>query len=1506
MARLLNSLPGVNGTEGNVQYGDLPISIITGTSGADALAGDASKTSLIYGLDGNDTLVSGPFADTLVGGPGDDIYAVNNPGDTLVEEAGEGWDTVNSAVSYVLPPNIEILNLTGTGSLNGTGNDQGDGIAGNSGNNILTGGEGADTIIGGGGTDSLYGGGGADKLSISGPGNNALYGGTGNDTLSAAAGTGNNKLDGGTGFDAMAGGAGNDTFIVDNSGDTVTEQAGKGIDTILSSVSYTLSANVENLTLAGAANINATGNAAANTLTGNDGNNTLDDSAITSGAITATLKGGGGADTLKGGAGGDSLDGGTGADSLSGGAGNDTYFIDNQADTITEASGGGTDAVFSSISYALPNHVEKLTLTGTAYRGMANAAGSVLIGNDGVNLLVGGAGNDSLDGGKGVDSLAGGAGDDSYTVDNTQDTITEAAGGGTDTVSSPLSWTLGPNLENLTLTGTLAINGTGNDGGDTGGNRLTGNIAANTLTGGAGADRLDGGLGADTLKGGDGDDTYVVDNPGDAVSEGLGGGTDTVSSSVSYTLPANIENLVLTGASAFKGFGNSGNNILTGSDAANTLTGLGGDDTLYGGGGSDILVTGTGKDVLDGGAGNDSMTGGAGDDRYYVDNAGDTVTEKAGEGVDTVFTSLPSYTLSANLENLVLQGGAYNGTGNSGDNVITGNDNANRLVGGAGNDSIDGGANADAMAGGPGDDTYVVDNALDTVTENSGEGSDTVVISQTFNLATNASNIENLILSGTGNIDGTGDGGDNSLRGNTGANQLDGGAGQDTLYGGGGSDLLIGGDGDDTYLIDATSTAVTLSETATGGIDTVLSSISYALSAGSNIEKLTLGGVGDINGSGDSGNNVITGNSGNNTLAGGGGTDTLAGGTGNDTYLIDAASTAVTLVETAAGGVDTVLSSITYALSAGSNIENLALAGTGDINATGDSGNNAITGNSGDNTLAGGGGADILAGGDGDDTYLIDASSTAATLIETATGGTDTVLSAITHTLGANIENLTLTGTGNINGTGNSGDNIITGNSGNNTLAGGGGTDTLAGGDGNDTYTLASGNTATTLVETSTGGIDTVKSAITYTLGANLENLSLTGSSNINGTGNSGDNVITGNSGNNTLAGGGGTDTLIGGSGNDVYLIDAQSTAVTLVENAAGGTDTVQSSITYALATGSNIENLTLTGIAAINGTGDSGNNTLTGNNAANILNGGAGSDTLSGGGGADTLIGGDGDDTYSISSSSNTSGFSLVETLTGGTDTVKSSITYTLGANFENLTLTGTSKINGTGNSGDNVITGNSSGNVLSGGSGGTDHLAGGNGNDTYLIDAAATAATLTETATGGTDTVQSSVSYALGPGSNLENLVLTGTGSIDGTGNELDNVLNGNAAANRLNGGAGNDSLSGGSGSDTFVYLHGSQEAGGGDTGLVLDDRDIITDFAPGTDKIDLSSLDANPSTPAVEHWTFVTNFTATGPEVRFDAATDPAHPVLVFDYGDGAADFAVELAGVTTLAAADLILS
>ncbi|MBD2680376.1 MULTISPECIES: putative Ig domain-containing protein [Nostoc] len=752
-------------------------------------------------------------------------------------------------------------------------------------------------------------------------------------------------------------------------------------------------------------------------------------------------------------------------------------------------------------------------LSGTPYRDLISG----LVGNDtlqglgGNDTLNGGDGNDILDGGTGDDTLIGGKDDDIYIVESLSDTITEALNAGTDLVKSSVNWLLGANLENLTLIGNEAINGTGNTlnnvllgntaanilSGENGNDNLSGDDGNDTLLGGAGNDTLDGGAGADSLDGGVGNDIYTVDSLSDTITEALNAGTDLVNSSVNWVLGANLENLTLIGNEAINGTGNTLNNILIGNTGANILSGENGNDNLSGDDGNDSLLGGAGNDTLDGGAGADSLDGGVGNDIYTVDNLSDTITEGLNAGTDLVNSSV-NWVLGANLENLTLIGNeAINGTGNTLNNILIGNTGANILSGEDGNDNLSGNDGNDSLLGGAGNDNL------------------------------------------------SGDGGNDSLLG---------GASNDTLDGDAGSDTLDGGVGNDIYTVDSLSDRIT--EDLDAGTDLVKSSVDWVLV--DNLENLTLTGTEAINGTGNTLNNILIGNTGANILNGEDGDDSLSGGSGNDTLF----------------------------------------GGSGDDDLDGGTGNDTLLGGAGNDTLDGGVGNDNLDGGAGDDIYTVD--SLTDSITEGLNAGTDLVNSAVSWELIDNLENLTLTGSKVINGTGNSLNNIITGNGAANTLNGFDGNDSLIGGSGNDT--------------------------------------------------------LLGGAGDDELDGGTGDDSLDGGVGNDTYTVNSLTDMI--AEGSNAGTDLVKSSISWVL--GNNLENLTLTGSSAINGTGNSLNNIITGNGGANVLTGEDGNDSLYGGAGIDTLLGGAGDDVLTggtgkdvLTGGTGRDSLYLTDTRTGGFDTI-------------------------------------------------------------------------------------------------------------------------------------------------------------------------------------------------------------------------------------------------------------
>lgn len=386
-------------------------------------------------------------------------------------------------------------------------------------------------------------------------------------------------------------------------------------------------------------------------------------------------------------------------------------------------------------------------------------------------------------------------------------------------------------------------------------------------------------------------------------------------------------------------------------------------------------------------------------------------------------------------------------------------------------------------------------------------------------------------------------------------------------------------------------------------------------------------------------------------------------------------------------------------------------------------------------------------------------------------------------------------------------------------------------------------------------------------------------------------NRTSGGSGNDVLRGFGSGDRLTGFSGNDTYYVQKGDTVIEAVN---GGNDTVFSAISWKL--GPNIENLNLTGTANINGIG---------NDLANKIVGNAGNNVLIGNGGADTLVGWAGDDIYETDGRD-----TLIEQADGGTDTVRSSVNFTLAEHFENLVLTGNANLWATGNAADNRIVGNAGNNVLIG-RGGRDTMSGGAGNDYYVTDGNDA---ILESADGGIDSVRAFADFVMG--SYVENLQLGGAVGYSAAGNFSDNTIIGNAGANRISGGAGNDTIYGGGGADIIHGGQGADVLSGGADG-VLDVflfnsikevglgalADTITDFHRGSDLINLRAMDADLQTSGNQALKFG-GVTATANGLWYVQSGKDLY--LRGDVtGDRIADFEIKLVGVSSLSTDDLIL-
>lgn len=1085
---------GVGAESVNIVYAPAewgPDRNVYGTNGDDTM-GDGYTSGMytigngndqIAALGGNDVIDGGLGADRMDGGAGDDTYYVDNVGDNVIEEDGNGTDTVISSINAVLANNVEVLELTGAARV-GTGNALDNTIIGTSGDDTLDGAAGADMLAGGDGNDwyevdnvnDVVSDGGVvgssndtirasvDYMLAADIENLVMTGaariGTGNALDNTITGTdGNDTIDGGIGADTMAGGLGDDTYYVDNVNDVIHELVGGGIDKVVTSIdNWTIADNIESVRLTGSAHT-VTGNAANNTLSGGAGSDTLD--------------GGLGDDTEIGGDGNDTLISRAGMDSLSGGSGDDRYVLSGGHATIEDFLGHDT--------------VDATDASGDSYIDLSGDTVSH-VENEDCHLGQGGSTFMPLDV-QFLQDLSGSFGDDIANVRglipsiiSTLQSVQPDSMFGSSTFvdkavspfGAPGEWvyntllSMTSNADALTSAYNNMVIQNGVDEPESQIEALM-QLALRTSEVGFRPDSArfvvlftdaPFHVAGDGVAGG-----ITTPNNGDAIIDGGPGGTledypaiaqlkaaldaaniipifaiannyeanyqtlvDQLGRGTVVSLTADSSNVVgaitagLTLATTTvieDAIGGAGNDTLKGNAADNLLTGNMGDDILMGAAGKDKLVGGAGADTLNGGDGEDTAD-------YSSSLAAITVdlqngTASGGDATGDILTLIEDV-IGSNLS--------------AGRDTIYGNADANNIQGLAGNDILEGGAGADIIDGGAGWDTarYTRSTAGVTVnlTTNVNTGGDAA--------GDQLLNIEAVLGSGLADkITGAGS-----------AETLNGANGNDVIEGAGGADVIDGGAGWDTARYSMSSAAVTinmLTNVNTGG--------DAAGDKLSNIEAI-LGSVFADKITGGLGAETLNGAGGNDVLDGGVGADTLDGGAGFDTasYAASNAAVIINMLTNVNTGGD----------AAGDKLSNIE-AILGSIFAdkiTGSVANDTLNGNAGNDTLDGGAGADILDGGAGWDTASYAASLSGvqinlATNVNTGGDAAGDKLSNIEGIVGSNYA-----------------DTMI-GGAGADTFYGGGGADKLYAGAGADILTGAGGADTFFFNADSLNGRDTVR-----------------------------------------------------------------------------------------------------------------------------------------------------------------------------------------------------------------------------------------------------------------------------------------------------------------------------------------------------------------------------------------------------------------------------------------------
>lgn len=1563
--------------------------VLLGGEGEDSLDGGAGRDVLLGGA-GKDTMVGGEGDDSLSGGAGDDAMAGGLGKDALDGGAGndilagnEGDDRLDGNEG-----DDQLWGGDGADVLRGgVGDDQ---LVGDSGDDVLEGGQGKDNLWGDAGRDTLYGDDGKDTLQ-GGAGDDQLMGGAGADELYGEAD--NDLLKGGGDNDTMLGGAGDDTLDGEDGDDYL---AGDDFQGGAQGNDHLSGGAGDDVLVGGGGNDTLLGGEGQDVLYGDipdqegGGNDVLD-----GGAGDDYLHGGEGADQLLGGEGNDTLLGAEGDDVLRGGAGND--FIDGGAgaNRFEYAAGDGHDTILAK-PVAGADNVYALDVS--------QVRADFLRGN-GFDLVI------SIDGYAGSLTLTNffmGTGEDRFefadgTSLNRSDVLALFGGAGNGTV-------IGGDE------GGLVLGGSGNE-------TLYGGMGDDAISGGGGNDLLIGFTGNDQLDGGTGNDVYefglgfgwdnvlnlgAADGGSDIIrfKDGMtraeaqitvtGDDVSIVFHTSGYVSAVNLQGfLAITNGTHVIEFADG--TFLRASDlrgGGNGLPGLPvagateGDDQLYGGGGNDLIGGLAGSDLLYGGAGNDHLQGGAGSDRLFGGDDNDTLD--GGEGND------------------VLDGGA-------GDDRLIGGGGIDvfRYGTGYGNDTIvaDGGTDLRqvqlfdiagplevrfAMQGGS--LLLTLEETGETLTIEGYNGANGPTARIVFGDGTELT--QDMLWSSGNVIEGTGEddvlygyGGDDELYGQSGYDTLFGGDGDDFLSGGWGEDRLYGGNGNDLMYGDIHYRYWWVD----GGDDDFMDGGDGVDSMwGMEGNDVMFGGAGDDWVNGEEGDDTINGGAGDDWLVGNGGSDTYVFGRGggkdvlgefawlgepgpqegdidtlrfdasvrvedvvihrrNDQpsiirFIIEGTGDSITVNDFYSFGTTNPLDTIEkveFADGTAWNFEEIlqqamrgsyrddnllghyakddfidAGAGNDRVMALdhndmllGGAGNDRINGGDGDDILIGGSGADVLSGDAGNDTYRFGLGSDQDFIVNGSSVSTDHDIVELGE--GITTANIRLARSGDalvVDIDGHEDRLMVLGHfQADEPGRQGGAMDALHFADGTiwtaDDIVAHLGSPLDPMlvnidaslyyfpdlggyVVTTQGGVGEVHRENS---GATWYDIDQGGGRLFTGTHD--DTYAIGKGyGRLEILDAGGTDRVLfhdGVAPEDVALyklgedmvVQVAGLSVLVVTSffAVDGAAAVES-MTFAdgtvwdsawLHAHTVLPDKVLTGTPG-NDTllGGIGNDTLYGLRGADTLDGAEGNDLLDGGAGADVMRGGKGSDTYIVDDLGDTAtDDGYADGWVQDVNVVKASVSFALSDNLQELHLTGSADIDGTGNDADNVILGNAGNNVLRGapedasqwssdwldggagndtlfgsvgndtliGGGGADILAGMGGHDLYFVDSvddiviegedhggesrmAARSAGLDEPGSElpvfevpapgqyldrEGDTVASTIDYTLGD--YVEALILMGEATA-GTGNALDNWLTGNALANTLLGLDGYDRLEGGAGNDLLEGGEGDDNLNGG----------------------------------------------------------------------------------------------